>query len=43
MGVFVDSNRAQDDISYGTGARALVVGLAVFANETGESDLAAKK
>jgi uncharacterized membrane protein YqhA len=31
VGVFVDSNRSQDVISYGVGAGALVVGLAVFA------------
>ncbi|MFZ9910427.1 MAG: YqhA family protein, partial [Candidatus Nanopelagicaceae bacterium] len=31
VGVFVDSNRAGDVISYGVGAGALVLGLAVFA------------
>jgi uncharacterized membrane protein YqhA len=31
VGVFVDSNRASDVISYGVGAGALVVGLAIFA------------
>lgn len=31
VGVFVDSNRSQDVISYGVGAGALVVGLAIFA------------
>lgn len=31
VGVFVDSNRSRDVISYGVGAGALVVGLAVFA------------
>ena len=31
VGVFVDSNRAADVISYGVGAGALVVGLAIFA------------
>ena len=31
VGVFVDSNRAEDVISYGVGAGALVVGLAIFA------------
>jgi uncharacterized membrane protein YqhA len=31
VGVFVDSNRAEDVVSYGIGAGALVVGLAVFA------------
>lgn len=34
VGVFVDSNRAADVISYGVGAGALVVGLAVFAFTT---------
>lgn len=34
VGVFVDSNRAADVISYGVGAGALVVGLAVFAFAT---------
>ena len=33
-GVFVDSNRASDVISYGVGAGALVVGLAIFAFTT---------
>lgn len=31
VGVFVDSNRSADVISYGVGAGALVVGLAFFA------------
>jgi len=31
VGVFVDSNRADEVISYGVGAGALVVGLAIFA------------
>ena len=31
VGVFVDSSRSQDVISYGVGAGALVVGLAIFA------------
>ncbi len=43
VGVFVDSNRAEDVISYGVGAGALVVGLAVFAYATGKSDSAGKK
>lgn len=30
VGVFVDSNRAQDVLSYGIGAGALVAGLAIF-------------
>ncbi len=34
VGVFVDSNRAGDVISYGVGAGALVLGLAVFAYAT---------
>ncbi|MEY3168777.1 MAG: hypothetical protein RL421_20 [Actinomycetota bacterium] len=34
VGVFVDSNRAEDVISYGVGAGALVVGLAIFAYAT---------
>lgn len=34
VGVFVDSNRATDIVSYGLGAGALVVGLAVFAFAT---------
>ena len=34
VGVFVDSNRAADVISYGAGAGALVLGLAVFAYAT---------
>lgn len=38
VGVFVDSNRAGDVISYGVGAGALVVGLAVFAWATGKGE-----
>ncbi|MBM3722207.1 MAG: YqhA family protein [Actinobacteria bacterium] len=34
VGVFVDSNRSDDVISYGVGAGALVLGLAVFAFAT---------
>jgi uncharacterized membrane protein YqhA len=34
VGVFVDSNRATDVVSYGLGAGALVVGLAMFAFAT---------
>ena len=34
VGVFVDSNRTDDVISYGVGAGALVLGLAVFAYAT---------
>ncbi len=41
VGVFVDSNRSADVISYGVGAGALVAGLAIFAFATrkNESDL----
>lgn len=34
VGVFVDSNRSEDVISYGVGAGALVAGLAIFAFAT---------
>lgn len=34
VGVFVDSNRADDVMSYGVGAGAIVVGLAIFAYAT---------
>ena len=34
VGVFVDSNRADDVISYGVGAGALVLGLAILAYAT---------
>jgi uncharacterized membrane protein YqhA len=34
VGVFVDSNRSEDVISFGVGAGALVVGLAIFAFAT---------
>ena len=34
VGVFVDTDRAADVISYGVGAGALVTGLAVFAFAT---------
>ena len=34
VGVFVDSNRRADVLSYGVGAGALVVGLAIFAYAT---------
>ena len=37
VGVFVDSNRKADVLSYGVGAGALVVGLAVFAYATKKS------
>lgn len=38
VGVFVDSNRADEVLSYGLGAGALVAGLAVFAIATHKSD-----
>jgi uncharacterized membrane protein YqhA len=38
VGIFVDSNRASDVISYGVGAGALVVGLAIFAFATKKSN-----
>lgn len=34
VGVFVDSDRSEDVISYGVGAGAIVVGLAIFAFAT---------
>jgi uncharacterized membrane protein YqhA len=34
VGVYVDANRASDVISYGVGAGALVVGLAIFSYAT---------
>ena len=34
VGVFVDSNRAEDVVAYGVGAGALVAGLALFAYAT---------
>jgi hypothetical protein len=36
--VFVDSNRADEVLSYGLGAGALVAGLAVFALATRKSE-----
>jgi uncharacterized membrane protein YqhA len=38
VGVFVDSNRADEVLSYGLGAGALVAGLAVFAIATRKSE-----
>jgi uncharacterized membrane protein YqhA len=38
VGVFVDSDRSEDVISYGVGAGALVVGLAIFAFATKKSE-----
>jgi uncharacterized membrane protein YqhA len=43
VGVFVDSNRAGDVISYGVGAGALVVGLAIFAWATGKGESGSEK
>jgi hypothetical protein len=34
VGIFVDAERSADVISYGVGAGALVVGLAIFAYAT---------
>ncbi|MEY2826713.1 MAG: hypothetical protein RLZZ122_1077 [Actinomycetota bacterium] len=42
VGVFVDSNRAGDVVSYGLGAGALVLALAVFAYAT-KKDSSARK
>ena len=38
VGVFVDSNRADEVLAYGLGAGALVAGLAVFSLATRKSD-----
>lgn len=38
VGVFVDSNRADEVLAYGLGAGALVAGLAVFALATRKTD-----
>jgi uncharacterized membrane protein YqhA len=38
VGVFVDANRADEVLSYGIGAGALLVGVAVFALATRKSD-----
>lgn len=38
VGVFVDSNRADEVLSYGLGAGALVAGLALFALATNKPD-----
>jgi uncharacterized membrane protein YqhA len=38
VGVFVDSNRADEVVAYGVGAGALVAGLAVFALATTKAD-----
>ena len=38
VGVFVDSDRSEDVISYGVGAGALVAGLAIFAFATKKSE-----
>lgn len=42
VGVFVDSNRAADIVSYGVGAGALVTGLAIFAYATRKKDMGSK-
>ena len=43
VGVFVDSDRAADVISYGVGAGAMVTGLAIFAFATRKDPLAKNK
>lgn len=42
VGVFVDSNRAADVVSYGVGAGAIVAALALFAFATGKGDKPSK-
>lgn len=42
VGVFVDSNRAADVVSYGVGAGAIVAALALFAFATGNGDKPSK-
>lgn len=42
VGVFVDTDRAADVVSYGLGAGALVTGLAIFAYATKKSTAAKK-
>ena len=42
VGVFVDSNRADEVVAYGVGAGALVAGLAVFALATTKADKSPK-
>jgi uncharacterized membrane protein YqhA len=42
VGVFVDSNRAAEVISYGVGAGAIVTGLAVFAFATSKNGKTSK-
>jgi uncharacterized membrane protein YqhA len=42
VGVFIDSNRADDVVSYGLGAGALVLALAVFAYAT-KKDASSRK
>jgi homoserine dehydrogenase len=37
VGVFVDTDRASDVISYGVGAGALVTGLALFSYATSQN------
>jgi uncharacterized membrane protein YqhA len=43
VGVFVDTNRASDVISYGVGAGAILTGLALFAFATRKDPLERKK
>jgi len=43
VGVFVDSNRADEVLAYGLGAGALVAGLAVFALATRKTDKLSEK
>jgi len=38
VGVFVDANRADDVLSYGIGAGALLIGLAIFAYATKKAE-----
>jgi uncharacterized membrane protein YqhA len=38
VGVFVDANRSEDVLSYGIGAGALLIGLAIFAYATKKSE-----
>ncbi|MDP4586368.1 MAG: YqhA family protein [Microbacteriaceae bacterium] len=43
VGVFVDSNRADEVVAYGVGAGALVAGLALFALATKKTDKSPKE
>jgi len=42
VGVFVDTDRSDDVVSYGLGAGAIVTGLAIFAYATQKEDLPSK-